>query len=73
MRSFIFEIRKYGFELLMDLHKFEGNPNVFFDPAPHTTNFFEIMVFEKASGTIELNGHVLEVAENSLFFICPFQ
>ncbi|MEM7484673.1 MAG: AraC family transcriptional regulator [Bacteroidota bacterium] len=73
MRTFIFEKRKYGFELLMDLHKFEGNPNVFFDPAPHTTNFFEIMVFEKASGTIELNGHVLEVAENSLFFICPFQ
>ncbi len=73
MRTFIFEKRKYGFELLMDLHRFEGNPNVFFDPAPHTTNFFEIMVFERANGTIELNGHLLEVAENSFFFICPFQ
>ena len=73
MRRFIFEKRKYGFELLMDLHKFEENPNVYFDPEPHITDFFEILAFEKASGMIELNGHTLEVAENSLFFICPFQ
>ncbi len=73
MRTFIFEKRKYGFELLMDLHKFENNPNVFFDPEPHITDFFEIMIFEKASGTIELNGDSLEVTENSIFFICPFQ
>ena len=73
MRTFIFEKRKYGFELLMDLHKFENNSNVFFDSAPHTTDFFEIMAFEKASGTIELNGHALKVTENSFFFICPFQ
>ncbi len=57
----------------MDLHKFENNPNVFFDPAPHTIDFFEIMIFEKASGTIELNGRMLEVTENSFFFISPFQ
>lgn len=57
----------------MDLHRFENNPNVFFDSVPHTTDFFEIMVFKKASGTIELNGHLLEVADNSLFFISPFQ
>ncbi|WP_338359051.1 AraC family transcriptional regulator [Yeosuana marina] len=73
MRKFIFEKRKYGFELLMDLHRFENNPNVFFDPTPHTCDFFEIMIFQKASGTIELNGQLLEVRENSFFFICPFQ
>lgn len=73
MRTFIFEKKRYGFELLMDLHKFENNPNVFFDPEPHIIDFFEIMAFEKASGTIELNGHILEVIENSFFFVCPFQ
>lgn len=57
----------------MDLHKFENNPNVFFESAPHTTDFFEIFIFEKASGKIELNGHSLEVKENTLFFISPFQ
>ncbi|WP_430966987.1 AraC family transcriptional regulator [Spongiimicrobium sp. 2-473A-2-J] len=73
MRKFIFEKRKYGFELLMDLHRFEGNPNVFFDPAPHTTDFFEILIFEKANGKIELNGQLLDIVENSFFFISPFQ
>jgi len=57
----------------MDLHKFEDNPNLFFDPEPHITDFFEIMAFENASGQIELNGHKLKVGENSFFFTCPFQ
>lgn len=73
MRKFIFEKRKYGFELLMDLHTFEDNPNAFFDPTPQTCDFFEIMVFQEATGAIELNGQLLEAAENSFFFICPFQ
>ena len=73
MRKFLFKKRKYGFELLMDLHTFENNPNVFFDSNPHTCDFFEIMIFQNASGTIDLNGQLLEVTKNSFFFICPFQ
>jgi len=57
----------------MDLHRFEDNKNLFFDPEPHVTDFFEIMAFEKATGNIEINGKRLEVAENSFFFSCPFQ
>ena len=41
--------------------------------SPHMTDFFEIMAFEKAEGIIELNGHELEVTNNSLFLIYPFQ
>ncbi len=73
MRTFTFEKEKYGFELLMDLHKFENNANIFFEEALHTTDFFEIFVFEKASGKIELNGKLLDVKANSLFFISPLQ
>ena len=57
----------------MDLHRFEDNKEVFFDPKPHITDFFEIMVFQKAEGSIELNGYQTELTENSFFFICPFQ
>lgn len=57
----------------MDLHRFENNPNVFFDPLPHTTDFFEIMIFEKAKGEFHLNGHSTKVVQNSIFFISPFQ
>ncbi|MEO0528687.1 MAG: helix-turn-helix domain-containing protein [Bacteroidota bacterium] len=73
MRKFVFEKRKYGFELLMDLHKFETNPNAFFDPNPQTGDFFEIMMFQKAKGSIVLNGQSLKATKNSFFFICPFQ
>lgn len=57
----------------MDLHRFENNPKVFFDPQPHTCDFFEIMIFQNASGVIELNGKSYNVEKNSFFFICPFQ
>ncbi|MBO0322408.1 helix-turn-helix transcriptional regulator [Muricauda sp. CAU 1633] len=57
----------------MDLHKFEDNPNVFFEPNPHITDFFEIFVFEQGNGTIELNGHYLEVDRFTLFFTSPYQ
>ncbi len=57
----------------MDLHRFETNPNVFFEESPHTTDFFEIFIFEKAKGHINLNGHSLNIEENSLFFISPYQ
>jgi len=73
LRKFSFEKRKYGFELLMDVHTFENNPNIFFESNPHTCDFFEIMIFEKASGTMDLNGQLLNVTDNSIFFICPFQ
>ena len=73
LRTFLFEKEKYGFELLMDLHKFETNPNVSFEASPHTTNFFEIFIFEKAKGLIQLNGHTLNIEENTFFFISPYQ
>ena len=73
MREFKFKKRKYGYELLMDLHTFENNSNVHFESKPHTCDFFEIMVFEEARGTIDLNGHLLDVKKYSFFFICPFQ
>ena len=57
----------------MDLHKFEDNNNVFFEPKPHITDFFEIFVFEEGTGKIELNGHQLQVGDRSLFFISPYQ
>ncbi|MFT5983897.1 MAG: AraC family transcriptional activator of pobA [Ulvibacter sp.] len=73
MRTFQFKKEKYGFELLMDLHKFETNPNVSFEDSPHTTDFFEILIFEKAKGVIDLNGDRLNIGKNSLFFISPYQ
>ncbi|MFT6842438.1 MAG: AraC family transcriptional activator of pobA [Psychroserpens sp.] len=73
MRTFHFKKEKHGFELQMDLHRFETNPNIFFEDSPHTTDFFEILIFEKAKGHIDINGHYIDIKENSLFFISPYQ
>ncbi len=73
MREFLFRKEKYGFELLMDLHTLEGNPNLFFERRIHITDFFEVFFFEKGNGTIELNGNLIEVEDRSIFFISPFQ
>ncbi|EAR14021.1 transcriptional regulator [Polaribacter irgensii 23-P] len=57
----------------MDLHKFETNPTVFIENSFHTNDFFEIFIFEKAKGYLELNGDRLNIGEHSLFFISPHQ
>ena len=73
MRVFRFEKEKYGFELLMDLHRFEGNPNVAFEPTPHITDFFEVLIFESGKGQIDLNGHSHCIEPFTFFFISPHQ
>ena len=73
MRTFLFEKEKYGFELLMDLDKFEENKAVYFEPEIHITNFFEVFIFENADGEIELGGNTIKVGDKTLFFISPFQ
>ena len=73
MREFLFEKEKYGFKLLMDLHKFEENEAVYFEPEIHITNFFEVFIFEEATGNIELGGHNIKVTNKTLFFISPYQ
>ncbi|WP_420571141.1 helix-turn-helix domain-containing protein [Kordia sp.] len=73
MRTFLFEKEKYGFELLMDLHKFEENNAVYFESNIHITNFFEVFIFEEATGEIELGGHTIKVDNKMLFFISPYQ
>lgn len=73
MRVFRFERDKYGFELLMDLHRFQENPQLEFDPNPQTIDFFEIMLFERGQGAFEINGHYQEVAPRTVSFSAPWQ
>ena len=39
----------------------------------HATDFFEVFIFEKGNGRIELNGYSLDVADKTVFFISPYQ
>jgi len=73
MDKFTFEKRKYGFELFMDMYKYEENPDAFFLPTVHTGDFFEVFILEKASGSIDLNGHNITIKNRAAYFVSPFQ
>lgn len=73
MRVFEFDSKKYGFELMMDLHRFKTNPNLYFEPEPHTIDFYEIMFLEKSKGDVELNNHKTELRPMTILFSSPNQ
>lgn len=73
MRVFQFDNKKYGFELMMDLHRFETNPNLYFEPETHTIDFFEIMFLEQSRGDIVLNDYKTELSPLTVLFASPHQ
>ena len=73
IRKFEFNPRKYGFELWMDLHRFETNPALEFVSAVHTIDFYEILFFEQAEGSIEWNSFHKKIRPGTVFFACPHQ
>lgn len=73
MKYLEFTKDKYGFELLMDLYQFEKNAELFFIEDYHTTNFYEIMFFEKGIGKIEIHDTIVDIKDNSAFFFFPGQ
>ena len=45
----------------------------YFLPHYHNTDFFEIIFFKKGSGKLFLNDKVINVQDNKMVFISPFQ
>ncbi|WP_394747006.1 helix-turn-helix domain-containing protein [Spongiimicrobium salis] len=73
MHFFYFDDQKYGFELMMDLHRFESNPNTHFQPEVHTIDFYEIMILEESKGDVYLNDHGTSLKPLTLLFASPHQ
>lgn len=73
MKVFKFNKRKYGIHLLMDLCIIEDTPKFSFSSPKHCTDFFEIMIFTEANGSVFLDSQSIELADNTFLFISPFQ
>ncbi|WP_340064823.1 AraC family transcriptional regulator [Ascidiimonas aurantiaca] len=58
---------------MMDLHRFEDNPYLDLEPELHTIDFFEIMIFEKGTGTADMNGILTPVTPFTVLFAAPGQ
>jgi AraC-like DNA-binding protein len=57
----------------MNIYNIQENTNALLQPIIHADDFFEIVLFEKAKGSLELNGQTVTIQDNSVFFIAPFQ
>lgn len=73
IRTFHFDPKKYGFELLMDLHRFETNPNLEFVPDVHVIDYFEVFFFEETQGELEINGFKKTLQPHTILFVSPYQ
>lgn len=73
MKVFKFLRKKYGTELLMDIGTYNDIPEYFFESVLHKTDFYEIIVFTRGNGYLELDQQKVVVTNNTVIFISPFQ
>lgn len=73
MKLFNFQKNKYSVELLMDVGKYTDIPNYFFESDLHSTDFYEIIYFNKGLGYLELDQQKVPIKMNTIVFISPFQ
>ena len=73
MKVFQFLKNKYGIELLMDIGTYKDIPGYFFESKVHCTDFYEIVFFSKGNGHLELDQQQINLADNVVVFISPFQ
>lgn len=57
----------------MDVYRMEDNPDLFFEPAAHSNDFFEIFIFQNASGSISSNQKIYKIEAPCCFFTSPKQ
>src|SRR5436305_11526618 len=66
----VFNRTKYGRDLLVDVAWVHDIPTFILD-APHTLNFFDILVVTRGHGTFALDGHRRAVRPGVVLFTTP--
>lgn len=69
--SVAFDWNKYGRRLGVDVSALPGLPNFIVAPRPHRLGFFELILIEGGSGSVDLDGVALEVAPGRLVATRP--
>ncbi|WP_163407178.1 helix-turn-helix domain-containing protein [Flavobacterium ajazii] len=73
MKTFKFLKNKYNVELLIDIGSYNDIPYYFFESEIHHTDFYELIFFSKGNGYLELDQQRIEISDNTIIFISPFQ
>lgn len=73
MRVLKFHKTECGVDFLLNVLTSQEVKVNYIDSGVYSTDFFEILVFKKGTGTLVLNQQQITLSENSLIFISPFQ
>lgn len=73
MKTFKFVKNKYKVQLLIDIGTNRSITNYFFESQVHQTDFYEIIFFRKGNGFLALDQQRIDIRDNTIIFISPFQ
>ena len=73
MRTIHFHKTKCGVDLFINLGTFKEFVGDFFTDEIHNTDFFEIIFFKKAKGQLKVGTENIQLQNNSVVFISPFE
>ncbi|MEB2777360.1 AraC family transcriptional regulator [Algoriphagus sp. D3-2-R+10] len=62
-----------GVDFLLNVLPSEEVKDSYIDSEAYSTDYFEIIVFKKGRGTLVLNQQIIEISDNIIVFISPFQ
>ena len=73
MRTIEFNKSECGVEVLLNVLRGDQVKENYVDTAIYNTDFFEISLFKKAKGSLILNQQKIDITDNTIVFISPFQ
>lgn len=73
METLKFHKTECGVDFLMNVLHFESPNQSYLRNVPFNTDFFEVVFFKKVKGQLILNHQHIELTDNSIVFISPFQ
>jgi AraC family transcriptional regulator, transcriptional activator of pobA len=73
LRTIKFDKTKCGVDVLLRVGSGAEIKEAYTDTEAYNTNYFEILIFRKAKGYVVLNQRKIELHDNTIVFISPFQ
>lgn len=73
MNTIKFHKSDCGVEVLLNVLLSEDVKENYLDTGTFNTDFFEVVIFKKVQGTLILNQQKINLTDNSIIFISPFQ
>jgi AraC family transcriptional activator of pobA len=73
MKTVKFHKTECGVEVLLNVLHGDMLSDRYLERDTYNTDFFEILLFKTAKGSLILNQHMIDITDNTIVFISPFQ